>query len=236
MYWSRRAFELPRRTRRVPPPVAGPPGEPDGRFRKRPQRRPLLFWRQASLTTRVSACHGARRCCHRHELPAGDDVDPGKPGTPPSERAVLGPHPLARPLRLGACGPSPERLCQRTSRSGPREDPSRPQPTRREPYVDVTKPDAHREADTATPTPKHRSGWPAARLELRGARAKRRACYERRDSAVNPGVRCEADTTAEAPKRPDSWTDAGFELRRALTIAASPKDERESTAYERLAA
>lgn len=64
-------------------------------------------------------------------------MDPSELGNLPSERAVLGPHPLARPRRLEAFGPSPERLCERMSRSGPQKDPSRPQPTRREPGVDV---------------------------------------------------------------------------------------------------
>jgi hypothetical protein len=163
-------------------------------------------------------------------------MDPSKLETPQSERAVLGSHPLVRPLRIGAFGPSPARLRERTGRSGPRKAPSRPQSTRRSPHVDVANPGARREADTAATTPKHRSGWSTAWLELRGTRARRRACCERRDSVANPGARREADPTTEAPKRPSSWIDVGVELRRAVTIAASPKDERESTSHERRAA
>lgn len=124
-----------------------------------------------ALTVRMAACYGARRCCHRHVVPAGqpasrrsnldphtlrlgadaprfhvwaqdrnrqrrDAADPSLPRpsvattrtranseTSPPPRAVRGSRPLARPVRVGAFGPSPARLRQWTNRSGPQEDP-----------------------------------------------------------------------------------------------------------------
>jgi hypothetical protein len=55
-----------------PFPGAGPPSEPDGRSRERPQRQPrLLFVGDRKRTARAATRHGARRCCHRRVIPAG---------------------------------------------------------------------------------------------------------------------------------------------------------------------
>lgn len=163
----------------------------------------------------------------------GDDMDPSKPGTLSSERAVLGPPSAHSTVPVRGFWP----LASTTS---PTDEPVRSVRGPFQAAVNPTlalrgrrQPGTHREADTSPPTPGRRRGWLTARLEPRRTRAKHRARYERRDCAINPSDRCEADATVEAPKRPDSWTDVGIELRRALTVAASPKDERESTSHER---
>jgi len=60
--------------------------------------------------------------------------------------------------------------------------------------------------------------------------AKRTASFA--DSVVDPGTHREAGAPVPAPRRRNRWTDAGFELRGALTVAASPTDEREFAPHE----
>jgi hypothetical protein len=83
---------------RGPLSFTGPPSELGGRSRKRPHRRPSLVWKQETQTTRTATCHGARRCCHRRVIPAGQ---PASQRRPRSTRAVpRGGCPLAQ--RMGA--------------------------------------------------------------------------------------------------------------------------------------
>jgi hypothetical protein len=162
----------------------------------------------------------------------GDDLDPGKPGTPhPYELLQPSSARSATPAQgfwpfAGETSPADEQV---GSAKGPFQAAVNPTLAPRRHH----RPSTHHKANTSTPAPRCQHGWSTARLEFQGTRAKRRARCGCRDCAANPGPRREADTTIEAPKRPNSSTSVGIEPRRALTIATSPKDERESTSHER---
>jgi hypothetical protein len=107
-----------------PLPVAGPTGEPDGRSREHPQRRPLLFWKRKALTVRLAACYGARRCCHRHVVPAGQPASQAmRPRSTPAStrgRSPSLPRVGARPRST-----APKR-CRPAARSAVRSDDTNP--------------------------------------------------------------------------------------------------------------
>lgn len=126
---------------------------------------------------------------------------PGRARNPLTKPSLYDRRPPARPTRLGAFGPSPDRPHRRPSGSGPQEDPHQ---TIGSPHVlneDVASPDTHQKRQASSPWRRSvETTGPTARLELpREPSPSRAARSERRRRRVA------SPDTRQKRQAPSSW-------------------------------